>query len=519
MKIQMAREKCLRYLVLIGVYVLGILGMVACGGSGGGDDDDSSSGSCSAPDPIATNSITNGSLTSSDCTVERLYPSEASDEAFIDQYLVTLARDGEISIQLDSSEFDAVLILTNSLADLPPIAFDDDSGSGLNASLTVNLTIDSYIIAASSALVTPETGSYTLTTSFTQNAWSPTPTFGAPEARRDHTSVWTGNRMIVWGGVGEFSSSLLASGAQFYPDNNTWVSTTIAGAPSPRYGHTAVWAGSEMLIWGGFDGNTLGDGAGYSPDTDTWLPFTIVDQPSARVEHTAVWTGTEMIVWGGVSALATPGSELGTGARYNPSTDTWTPMSMINAPEARGNHTAVWTGTSMIVWGGVTDSGSITLHNSGGAYDPVTDTWTSLSLAPVPKRCHSAVWTGTEMIIFGGQTNTGLACFLTSDGTGAKYDPASDSWSPITNAPISSSGSAVRSIWSGDRLITWFDDVGARYDPISDMWTGVSADNSPSSRRRHTLVWTGSEMIVWGGDSAGTLDTGGIYFPQGDSTP
>ena len=54
-----------------------------------------------------------------------------------------------------------------------------------------------------------------------------------------------------------------------------------------------------------------------------------------------------MIVWrvgfeyGGVN----------TGLRYNPGTDTWTFTFKTNAPEARAAHTAVWTGSEMIVWG------------------------------------------------------------------------------------------------------------------------------------------------------------------------
>ena len=41
-----------------------------------------------------------------------------------------------------------------------------------------------------------------------------------------------------------------------------------------------------------------------------------------------------------------------TGGRYNPSTDSWTATSTTNAPDARCLHTAVWTGSEMIVWGG-----------------------------------------------------------------------------------------------------------------------------------------------------------------------
>ena len=45
---------------------------------------------------------------------------------------------------------------------------------------------------------------------------------------------------------------------------------------------------------------------------------------------------------------------INTGGRYDPSTDSWTATGAARrAPEARAHHTAVWTGSNMIVWGGV----------------------------------------------------------------------------------------------------------------------------------------------------------------------
>ena len=56
-----------------------------------------------------------------------------------------------------------------------------------------------------------------------------------------------------------------------------------------------------------------------------------------------------MIVWGGLRWI---GIVLNTGGRYNPGTDSWTATSTTDAPAARVAHTAVWTGSEMIVWGG-----------------------------------------------------------------------------------------------------------------------------------------------------------------------
>src|SRR5947207_9657392 len=52
--------------------------------------------------------------------------------------------------------------------------------------------------------------------------------------------------------------------------------------------------------------------------------------------------------------------------------DTWTATSTTNAPDGRWFHTAVWTGSEMIVWGGHGSSGDL---NTGGRYDPSTASW------------------------------------------------------------------------------------------------------------------------------------------------
>ncbi len=88
----------------------------------------------------------------------------------------------------------------------------------------------------------------------------------------------------------------------------------------------------------------------------------------------------------------------------------WT--TLAPAPiEGREDHTATWTGTELIVWGGsayerapLPDSGELlTFRDDGAAYDPAAGTWRAVAPAPVPARSgHTAVWTGTEVIVWGG---------------------------------------------------------------------------------------------------------------------
>jgi len=92
---------------------------------------------------------------------------------------------------------------------------------------------------------------------------------------------------------------------------------------------------------------------------ESWTPTSLTNAPSPREEHTAVYTGSKMIVWGGMGT-----SYVNTGGIYDPVRDSWSATSTTNAPDGRRYHTMVWTGSSMIVWGGY-GSG---FENTGGVY-------------------------------------------------------------------------------------------------------------------------------------------------------
>ncbi|PYJ00936.1 MAG: hypothetical protein DMF00_06405 [Verrucomicrobia bacterium] len=349
------------------------------------------------------------------------------------------------------------------------------------------------------------------------NSWTATTSTNAPSDRFDHTVVWTGTEMIVWGGTrdGLFN---LSTGGRYRPATDTWIDTSTAGAPFARSGHTAVWTGTEMIVWGGNADNT---GGRYNPVTDSWTATSTANAPAGRNSHTAVWTGSQMIVWGGVNFI---GLTFNTGGKYNPSTNTWISTTTMNAPATRTGHTAVWTGSEMIIWGGW--NGLSSLFNSGGKYNPVTNNWTDTSTSNPPsgRYGHTAVWTGSEMIVWGG----GYSGYF---NTGAQYDPKRDTWMATSTNNAPSSRTNHTAVWSGNDMIVWgglgasgVSKTGGRYDLDTNSWTGTSRTHAPSARSGHTAVWSGSEMIVWGGvnNVGNALGDGGRYCGQGtngDPTP
>jgi hypothetical protein len=231
----------------------------------------------------------------------------------------------------------------------------------------------------------------------TDDSWAATSILSAPDPRRYHTAVWTGSEMIIWGGFNSSPPYVLNTGSRYSPATDTWIATNTTDAPIARDFHAAVWTGTEMIVWGGYNGNDLNDGGRYNPATDTWATMTIANAPIPREQHSAVWTGSEMIVWGGRDNV----TWFNSGGRYNPDADSWSATSTLAAPERRWYHTAEWTGSEMIVWGGTNQTIGL---NTGGKYNPTRDSWmaTSTANAPLGRAAHTSIWSGVEMIVWGG---------------------------------------------------------------------------------------------------------------------
>jgi N-acetylneuraminic acid mutarotase/lysophospholipase L1-like esterase len=352
------------------------------------------------------------------------------------------------------------------------------------------------------------------------DTWQATTTAGAPVGREKHTAVWTGSEMIVWGGQNSSVPGItLASGGRYDPATDTWSPVSTSGAVA-RSSHTAVWTGTRMLVWGG-DNQQVGlvvTGGLYDPAANSWSAMSTTGAPAPRSGHTAVWAQNRMIVWGGAGA----GGLQASGGRYDPATNTWAATTTTGAPAGRYFHAAVSTGSKMIVWGGCSAAqcSPDTFLNSGGVYDPVSNSWsaTSTAGAPEPRVYQTAVWTGNRMIVWGG----GAAQVQPSHSlsSGGVYNPTNDTWvaTPLTGAPQGRVQHAA--VWTGKEMVVWgglFSDSGTylnnggRYDPETGSWSAVSTASGLVGRSFYSAVWTGAEVIVWGGSGFGIFNDGGRY--------
>lgn len=419
---------------------------------------------------------------------------------------------------------------------------EDSTGTPVDGQVTARLILDNFIATFSPVTPLDPATTYTVhlkdgitdlagnslaasswsfsTPYLAEGSWAPITLPADVTSIWGHTATWTGTEMIVWGGIKGDSTSY--NNRRYDPALDQWDFVTPVGAPSPRMGHTATWTGTEMIVWGGRGKSAsefYNDGARYDPATNSWTSMSTVDAPTARNGHTAVWTGTELIVWAGGRDQ---NARTLTGGRYNPSTDTWTPMSTINAPARRFQHHALFDGQRMIVWGGEVDDGGVPIWVSDGAvYDPAIDVWTPLPTHNAPDITKSTsipdsvVLAGNDMLVWSAWNKLvsspviGVVESAMASDT-RRYDAAREEWVTVVDA--CDAKATPNAVWLNGRMLSWNDDFteGYAYDEQRDIWHPITAyPGAPVIDA--TIVTIGDSIIVW--DKSGFTNVGYRLMP------
>jgi len=275
------------------------------------------------------------------------------------------------------------------------------------------------------------------------HSWRKLPKAPGPQESIEggYHAVWSGTELLGWG---------MGLDAAYNPVTNTWrrLSGSVS-APS-----VMVWTGRQVLTWGGgCCGEYSEDGAAYTPATDSWQQ--LPRSPLEGRRTSGVWTGREMIVAGGAGRGPDPKvaeeTVLADAAAYHPATRTWRQLAPM--PEPRAGATATWTGTEVVVVGGYGPTGSMRqLYSDGVAYNPSTNRWRHLPAMQVGRVNHTAVWTGRELLVWGGRTFR--AGSWVTPPYGVAYDLASNRWSAMPVSPLRGRVGHV-AMWTGAQMLIW----------------------------------------------------------------
>lgn len=354
-------------------------------------------------------------------------------------------------------------------------------------------------------------------------AWTPIPMVNITDVVgiANNGSVYTGKKIILWGGYHNGTTTPTSGyrnwGYVFDSTSNAWTTTNTTGAPAARSRHfMATMSGNRMLVFGGNANPPAGgavpynDGAIYNPATDTWSSlFSTTGAPSA------ISLGNARFALDTISnRLYTYSYYLSTPYLYfyNISSNTWTALSTVNAPNASAIGNSVWMGSPVnkwMFWGGSDPTPS----SAGAIYNPATNSWTTMTAPPafvIPVAAPAMVWTGTDVIIYGGRL-PGTDVF---SNQALRYNPVSNTWTQLAtlNEPSPRFGHAT--VYGDGKFFLWggFEkqqdnsyvkvNSGAYYDLTQNTWNEIPATSgSPDERANSKIAWTGYEMLIWGGSS------------------
>lgn len=346
--------------------------------------------------------------------------------------------------------------------------------------------------------------------SVTDGTWLTVAPLPGDEGRSGHTAVWTGERVVIWGGAvtvpGQRAAAVVPTeptplyGAEYDPTEDDWDALPPSGL-EPRIGHSMIWTGRELIVFGGIaaDGRVLSDGGilragrvqgdGTSTADDeadlsagVWSLFEVGDlgpfAASPRAFHSAAWDGRYMVITGG---LAADGTLLSDAYAYDVARNRW---NLVSLPlfEPRACHRSVATGAGVVILGGLgaqdlADTDRVARAVEGGFCDGIVSAtrpdpvgW-NLALAPNPDDPRAPEYTWTVLADAPEHLGTDFEVGWTGSAVGiALLVPELDSIAPITYVP--GEGTTIGALPEQGQL-----------DVRSDL----------------TAEWYGSELFVWGG--------------------
>ncbi|KRW98198.1 hypothetical protein PPERSA_03400 [Pseudocohnilembus persalinus] len=135
------------------------------------------------------------------------------------------------------------------------------------------------------------------------NRWHKPKISGTPPASRyGHSAILAGSRIIIFGGKGE-KGKIFRDLHALDPVTMTWYQGPEgSGSPSQRFGHSAnLIGGTKMLIFGGWNSREYFNDL-YLLDLEVmaWTqPQSTGPEPTARYGHTSIQVGNNLIIQGG----------------------------------------------------------------------------------------------------------------------------------------------------------------------------------------------------------------------------
>lgn len=318
----------------------------------------------------------------------------------------------------------------------------------------------------------------------------------APAVKDWPLAAWTGREIVIWGSGSRIaqreSPAELAKngwGVAYSPEQNTWRRLPGTGTPPARSGASLVWTGSRLLWWGGYDEQVgaTNRGLAYDPETGSAREISRRGAPRARDSHAAVWTGTQMIVWGG----ATKDGLTCDGAAYDPDRDAWGPIAPMPRElcnKAARSVSVAWDGFRMVVIQDVYPAPPRVAF-----YNPRSDRWTAGTGAGPAELLDRALAVSPEgaVYVLGSQVDSERA----HRPYVFRLNPGTEHWSRVGPACDASGLARV-----GDAVVVLGNNARCLIEPGNGRCAVLLSAPKPIAVHQGMWVAAGDRLVMWRGE-------------------
>ena len=257
-----------------------------------------------------------------------------------------------------------------------------------------------------------------------------------PDGPRQEVGVAAlGSKIYVVGGFAG-GLSIVADVVVYDPATDSW--TSLAPLPAARHHTNLAAVGGKLVAAGSSEGiffTARGDTWIYDPATDLWSVGASMPPGTERGASAVGVLGDQVIVAGGLRG----GGAVSNVSSYDPALDAWTELPDL--PEALDHLVGgVVDGIFYTAGGRHGDTGS---HISRvDAWDPAVGAWQSRAPMPTSRGGAAAGVVGGLLVVVGGEGNDNAASGVFDEAEA--YDPITDSWTtlPPMKTPRHGTGAA-----------------------------------------------------------------------------
>lgn len=281
--------------------------------------------------------------------------------------------------------------------------------------------------------------------------------------RVNMASVWTGRYWLLWGGDTSSTAAVATDGALYNPSTQTWQllpSVAMASDGRPR----AAWNGTQVIVVTAPRASTVNvlHGAAFNPSTDRWTPLADIVAPRDHplVSFVALASGSDVYAWYEWNRTIPLGNGAQTyaqgvdGFALHAGSTAWAADSRLT-PGIEGAEGAIALGSRVYLPAGRTcwgclGPGPYASPLGGVLIDPGTGGKTTISAGPVAAEQRAAyAWTGHALLAFN------YAAGLSSPtNSAAAWDPPTNTWTTLAREPHDI-GPMSNAVWTGSHLLVW----------------------------------------------------------------